>query len=390
VTVARDVLSVVLGALFAIGLGVLVVRLLRSLRSGFSIRMQVFLALAGAAFGLAMSFIVLLLSPEELAAAQPSDASLRIGFSVLLLAVVAAVAAIFIGHLVAEPLERLTRAAQRIAAGERQASLPVPRGREVRELTLAFEFMRAKLEERHMLETFVADLSHELKNPIAAIRASSEVLFDALERDPERARHFLERIDEAALRLDHLTADLLTLARLEARGQARSAVRLDLRGVLDKAVLTLRAVAQAREITISTQVAEAAMVNGEAPALQRALENLLRNACNYAPAGSTVEVRIERGSRELALLVIDRGPGVDPAIAARVFERFTTTRQREGGTGLGLAIVRAVAESHGGRAELRPSTGVGTTFALVVPTALFFMNSCSWLNGSFIWVRHDG
>jgi two-component system, OmpR family, sensor histidine kinase CreC len=356
------------GALSAGGL-VLAMRLLRSLRLGFSIRMQVFLALTGAAFALAASFIVLLLSPEELAAAAPSDASLRIGFSVLMLAVAAAVAAIFIGHFVAQPLERLTQAAQHIAAGERQASLPVPRGREVRELTLAFEFMRAKLEERHMLETFVADLSHELKNPIAAIRASSEVLFDALERDPKSARHFLARIDEAALKLDHLTADLLTLAQLEARGQARNRLRVDLRSVLDKALQTLHAVADARGVAISTHASEAATVHGEAPALQRALENLLRNACNYAPAGSTVEVRIERHGRELALSVTDHGPGVDSAIAPRVFERFTTTRQSEGGTGLGLAIVRAVAESHGGRAELRPSAGMGTTFALVIPAA---------------------
>jgi two-component system, OmpR family, sensor histidine kinase CreC len=367
---AQGLLFVVLGALFAAGLAVLALRLLRSLRVGFSIRMQVFLVLTGASFGLATSFIALLLSPEELAAATPSDASLRIGYSVLLLAVAAAVAAIFIGRFVAQPLEHLTRAAQRIAAGERQAALPIPRGREVRELTLAFEFMRAKLEERHMLETFIADLSHELKNPIAAIRASSEVLFDALERDPPNARRFLARIEEAALKLDHLTADLLTLARLEAHGQARSAIKLDLRSVVDKAVQTSRPAADERSIAITVHTPEVTMISGEAPALQRALENLLHNACNYAPAGSTVEVRIERRGRELSLLVTDRGPGVDPAIAPRIFERFTTTRQSQGGTGLGLAIVRAVAESHGGRVELHPRNPAGTTtFALVLPAS---------------------
>ena len=301
-----------LAALFAVGAVALALRLLRSLRLGFSVRMQVFLALSGASFGLVLASIALLLSPEELAAAARSDAGVRIGVSVLLLAAVAAVAAIAIGHFVAQPLERLTRAAQRIAEGERQAALPVPRGREARELTTAFELMRAQLEERHALEAFVADLSHELKNPIAAIRASSEVLFDALERDPESARRFLLRIDEAAAKLDHLTADLLTLARLEARAHARSATRLDLRDVLDRAVQTLRPVADERSIAITTHAPEAAMVRGEAPALQRAFENLLRNACNYAPAGSTIELRIERQGAELALLVIDRGPGVIP------------------------------------------------------------------------------
>lgn len=200
------------------------------------------------------------------------------------------------------------------------------------------------------------------------------MLFDALERDPESARRFLLRIDEAAAKLDHLTADLLTLARLEARAHTRSATRLDLRGVLDKAVQTLRPVADARSIAIATHAPEAAMVRAEAPALQRALENLLRNACNHAPAGSTVELRIERQGSELALLVIDQGPGVDPAVVPRIFERFATTRQSQGGSGLGLAIVRAVAESHGGRAELRASASAGagaktTIFALVLPLA---------------------
>jgi two-component system OmpR family sensor kinase len=111
-------------------------------------------------------------------------------------------------------------------------------------------------------------------------------------------------------------------------------------------------------------------VRGEALELQRALENLMHNACNHAPAGTTVELRIERRGREVALLVIDQGPGVDPAVAPRLFERFTSTRQSQGGSGLGLAIVRAVAESHGGRAELRASPPAGsTTFALVLPTA---------------------
>lgn len=332
--------------------------------------MQVFFVLTTAAFGLALSFILLLLSPAELATAEPSDATLRIGYSVLLLAGAAAVASVFLGRFMAQPLERLTQAAQRIASGERQATLPVPRGREVRALTEAFEQMRSQLEERHIVETFVADLSHELKNPIAAIRASSEVLADAIERSPDDARRFVSRIDEAALRLDHLTRDLLTLARLEAHRQTRNATAIDLRNVLGKAVLALGATAEARGVTIITHAPEASMVRGDFSALQRAVENLLHNACHHGPTGSQVEARLERSNGELSLLVTDCGAGVAPTLAPRVFERFTTTRQSEGGTGLGLSIVRAVAESHGGRAELRPRTDAGTTtFALTIPEA---------------------
>lgn len=365
----RGVLVLVLLSMFALGLWAVGLRLARSRRAGLSIRMQVFFVLAGASFGLAMAFIALMLSPEELAARAPSDASLRLGFWVLLLAAAAAVAAIFIGRFVAEPLERLTHAAQRIAAGERQGALPVPRGREVRELTLAFEFMRAKLEDRHVLQTFVADLSHELKNPIASIRASSEVLVDALERDPKSARRFLARIEEAAIKLDHLTADLLTLAKVEARVPGRHTTRVDLGSVVDKAMQTVRPVAEQRALTLTSTLVTGCVVFGDATALQRALENLLHNACNFAPAESTVEVRATREGRDVCVLVIDRGPGIDATLAPRIFERFTTTRPQQGGTGLGLAIVRAVAESHGGRAELRSAAAGSTTFALVLPLA---------------------
>src|SRR5205823_11604117 len=120
------------------------------------------------------------------------------------------------------------RAAGRVAAGERQAPLPEPRGREVRALTKALESMRRELEERHALETFVADLSHELKNPVAAIRASAEVLTEGAADEPETARRFARRIQESSDKLQQLTQDLLSLARLEARGIEQPARPIDL------------------------------------------------------------------------------------------------------------------------------------------------------------------
>ncbi len=117
-----------------------------------------------------------------------SDVAPKVALLAFILALASAVVAILIGQAVAGPIERLTRAAQRVAAGERQAALPQPRGREVRELTEALESMRRELEQRHALENFVADLSHELKNPIASVRASAEVLTEGAADEPETHR----------------------------------------------------------------------------------------------------------------------------------------------------------------------------------------------------------
>src|SRR5882672_9461772 len=165
-----------------------------------------------------------------------SDVAPKVALLALMFAVASAALAMIIGGAVAGPIERLTRAAKRVAAGERQAPLPEPRGREVRELTHALESMRRELEERHALENFVADVSHELKNPVAAIRASAEVLTEGAADEPETARRFALRIRESADKLQQLTQDLLSLARLEARGIEPKDHPVDLCAVAREAV----------------------------------------------------------------------------------------------------------------------------------------------------------
>ena len=268
----------------------------------------------------------------------------------------------------AAPIERLTRAAQRVAAGERQGPLPEPRGREVRELTHALESMRRELEERHALETFVADVSHELKNPVAAIRASAEVLTEGAADQPETARRFALRIRESADKLQQLTQDLLSLARLEARGIEPKDHPVDLCAVAREAVDAQGPTAAARKVRVELRAGASAPVRGDPVWLRRALENLLGNAVQHSPEGARVEVEISGGPQCVAQ-VRDHGTGVDPAIRERLFERFATTRHGDGGTGLGLAIVRAVAELHGGRAELRETGPRGSVFALSLPRA---------------------
>src|SRR6202011_5395220 len=115
--------------------------------------------------------------------------------------------------------------AGRVSEGERRAVPPPPAyGREVLSLTVAIDSMRRQLEGRPFVETFAADLSHELKNPVAAIRASAEVLVDGALDEPEEAARFVGRIREAPTRIEALLGDLLSLARIEARGVEDAAV----------------------------------------------------------------------------------------------------------------------------------------------------------------------
>jgi two-component system sensor histidine kinase CreC len=297
-----------------------------------------------------------------------NDVAPRVALLAFIFALVSAVAAVLLGGAVAIPIERLTRAAERVAAGERQAALPEPRGREVRALTHALESMRRELEQRHALEAFVADLSHELKNPIASIRAVAEVLEDAAD-EPETARKFAGRIRESADKLNALTVDLLFLARLEARGLEESRRRVDLCAIAQEAVEAQQTQACKRALRVEVSRPQSAPVHGDPIWLRRAVENLIGNAIQHSPPGGRIRVDLSAAAQTYSLAVADEGPGVDAAIRERLFTRFATTRHGDGGTGLGLAIVRAVAESHGGRAQLRSSGPEGAVFELTLPRA---------------------
>ncbi len=356
---------VVLTLLF-IGVVVVTQQVVLGLRRGFSIRSQLVLVLSISTFVLSglLAGVLLLGETEGVVLARLMP---EVAFVLLALTGAAALSGIVVARTVARPIERLTRASLRIAAGERQAALPLPRGKEVRELTRAFESMRRELEERDALEGLASDLWHELKNPVAAIRASAEVLDDAIGEDPEAARRFSRRILEASDRLDALTADLLGLTKLEAKGLADPEATVDLCAVVRGAVEALGPVAQAAEVSIVPTLPPTAECQGDARWLGTAVENLLRNAVIFSAAGDEIRITVSANPGSWEIRVQDRGPGVEPAIRDRLFERFVGSRHGEGGTGLGLAIVRAVAEAHGGEAELTEASDAGSTFTLRLP-----------------------
>jgi two-component system sensor histidine kinase CreC len=280
----------------------------------------------------------------------------------LVLGAAAALSAVWIGAAIARPIERLTAFAERVSDGER-VTPPVgdSAAREVTRLTRSIDSMRRQLEGRPFVEAFAADLSHELKNPVAAIRASAELLEEGALQEPEEARHFVGRIREASQRIERLLGDLVSLARIEARG-AESLEAVDL-AQLARGAIDLLGEAASR---VSLAAGGDTRVRGNATWLSRTVVNLVDNAVIHSSGPVVVDVR--RSDDGVVLRVRSQGE-IPRHVRNRLFRRFFTTRADKGGSGLGLAIVRAVAEAHGGRADLAEPGPPEVEFRVILPPA---------------------
>ncbi len=290
-----------------------------------------------------------------------ADFAPTILFISVVLGAAAAASAAVIGRAIARPLEALIDFAVRVSEGERRAPPPPVYGREVQRLSTAIDSMRRELEGRPFVETFAADLSHELKNPVAAIRASAEVLADGALDEPEEAARFVARIQEATGRIEQLLGDLLSLARIEARGVEEAEV-------VDLAELTHGVAARARERGAKVLVvgAGAASVRGDPLWLGRAIDNLVDNARTHGERDEPVRVELARDHGQVIIAVKNRGQ-IGRHVSKRLFKRFVTTRADRGGTGLGLAIVRAIAEAHSGSAECAAPGPPEVEFRITLP-----------------------
>ena len=281
----------------------------------------------------------------------------------LVLGTAAALAAAWIGRAIAAPIEALSVFGERVSLGERRGAPPIAFGREVTRLTRAIDSMRRDLEGRPFVETFASDLSHELKNPVAAIRASAEVLEESALEEPASARRFVARIREATARIERLLSELLSLARIEARGVETFAP-------VDLSELTRRTIDSLgdAEARITLHVSGDTRVRGDQLWIARALSNLIENGLSHSEHGSRLSVEVSRSEEWVNLRVVSQG-SISRHVRERLFRRFVTTRADKGGTGLGLAIVRAVTEAHGGHVELLNSGPPEVVFVVSLPPA---------------------
>jgi signal transduction histidine kinase len=275
----------------------------------------------------------------------------------LLLLLLAGVTWLVVGSTL-RPISALRRGAQVITATGVTRELPVPQARdEVRVLAVTLNDMLARLDAAQQRQRrLVSDTAHELRSPIASIRAQLEVALDHPGQQdwPQTAQDVLAD----TLRLSSLAEDLLVLARLDEH-QVRPAAGRS----VDLAVLVTEEAERSAggRVPVTARIAGPCVVTGDAEGLRRLLRNLIDNAMRYAKSG--VEVAARREDEEAVLTVSDDGPGIPAADRERAFDRFVRlddARSRDetqtGGAGLGLAIVRAIARTHGGSAYLEGGT----------------------------------
>ncbi len=220
---------------------------------------------------------------------------------------------------------------------------------------------------------FVANVSHELKTPITAIKGCVETLLDGAASDPAASRRFLDIIARQGERLNAIVDDLLALSRIEQDAE-KSEIPLQngpVREVLQAAIQSCSVGAGARRVTLELDSPKGISARINAPILEQAVVNLIDNAIKYSEEGSRVLVAARREGGELIIRVQDWGCGIAREHLPRLFERFyrvdKARGRKAGGTGLGLAIVKHIVQAHGGQVAVVSTPGEGSTFEIRLP-----------------------
>jgi two-component system, OmpR family, sensor kinase len=282
------------------------------------------------------------------------------------------------------PLTQIEDTAAAIAAGDLTRRIPERTAQdEVSSLSTSLNVMLAQIEQsfavreasEERMRQFVADASHELRTPLAAVRGYAELFRQGAVSTPEDVATAMRRIEDEATRMGGLVQDLLLLTRLDDQRPMLFAP-VDLTVLVADAAQDARALDPTRTVTVLGLDGDLAptVVQADDARLRQVLTNLVGNAVNHTPEGTPIEIAVGSPAPGRAeIQVRDHGPGVDPAKARRVFERFyradpSRARGKGGGSGLGLAIVAAVVAAHRGKVGVAQTPGGGATFVVDLPT----------------------
>lgn len=267
------------------------------------------------------------------------------------------------------PIGKITEYARAIERGERPAKPKIGIGREVNTLAHALDSMRDALEDRKYVERYVQTLTHELKSPLAAIRGAAELLDEDM--PVEARKRFMGNIRAETARSERLIKRLLELSAIESRVSLEETEEVDFRDILSRAIDQARPLAEVADISIHHESDSSPLpVRGDAFILRAAITNLLENAIDFSPKGSSIEIHLNQHGEKVELSIRDHGSGIPEYARDKVFDRFYSLRHhsaRRKGTGLGLTLVREAAELHGGTITLDPADGGGTVARLTLP-----------------------
>jgi signal transduction histidine kinase len=287
-------------------------------------------------------------------------------------AAIALLVARWLARGMTQPLRDMAKAARRMERGDYGQRVVTSSRDEVGQLAVAFNRMSSELENLERLRRdLVANVSHELKTPISALRAHLENLLDGVESaDPQTLQVMLAQSE----RLGRLVDQLLELSRLESGDVPLDRRAVPLPPLVARVLSEIRVTSSRRDVELSEEVDEdLPPVFADAERVHQVLFNLLDNAVRFTPAGGSVSISAARRNGAVEVTVSDTGPGISAEHLPRVFDRFyrvDPARSRdEGGTGIGLAIARSVVEAHGGRIWAASEPGRGSAFTFELPAA---------------------
>lgn len=291
--------------------------------------------------------------------------------------------ATLVGYLLARralaPIAEMTADARRIGARNAHERLTVQDpGDELGQLSITINDMLKRMEDAlEQQRRFTADASHELRTPVALIRAEADVALADDDGAPTEQANALRVIRDSSRNLSRIVNDLFLLARADAGQTLAMHSRFALDELVKSCVNSMRLVASRHDISFEVDAASSIEFVGDADLLRRAICNLLDNAIKYSTGGGRVRITLERSPNAYTISVVDSGEGISVDDQSHIFERFyrgdqSRTRSKvesSTGAGLGLAIAREIAELHDGTLELAATGSSGSTFVIALPFA---------------------
>ena len=332
---------------------------------------------AAAPVGLDGETLLLTRNPVDITESVRS-ARTGVAMVVLLFLVVSTLLSFFLAQTIVRPLRELVQAAVRVRQGrDRQVEVPrLPQRRdEIGMLARAVSDMTSALRQRiDSVESFAADVAHEIKNPLASLRSATESLGKV--DDPELRAQLLDIATHDVRRIDRLVTEISDASRIDAELSRTEFERLDLEALVRNVIAGReeRGENQGRRVAIDVGAGPFGVM-GVGMRLERVVENLLDNAVSFSPEDGAISVGLNRRDGRISVSVCDEGPGIPEAKREKVFHRFHSDRP-EGEdfgnhSGLGLAIGRTIAEAHEGSLEARgrPDGASGACLVLTLPVA---------------------
>lgn len=291
--------------------------------------------------------------------------------SVLVGGLVAAVLSLMLARRALRPIKRMATTAETIRSGDLTRRVDYRGADELGELARVLDACFDELQEAiERQRRFSADASHELKTPLAAIRANVDLLSSWGALDPAARASALASLDQSSRRASRLVADLLHLVKVDRQpARPRTQVALD-----DVVLRTIREAEPLRiDVSIRVERLDEAVIEGDPTGLEQLLLNLLDNALAASPPATQVRIALRVEHDHATITVTDAGPGIPPSELPRIFDRFYSKKlgvEHRTSSGLGLTIAREIATAHGGTLSARNNDGGGATFTLTLPVAV--------------------